>query len=146
MTALGAPVAPARVDATRIRRTYEAVLGDPRIGPPRLADEEQRAHFAGLLRGHMWLLLPPVERLLPGMAGTFNRSAARHVIARARGVLAVPVLGASSADDLFDLATLSRALLTLYAHPDDHEGGAAPWRRIGSPVTAGSGASAPECR
>jgi hypothetical protein len=145
MTAtLGAPAAPV-VDSARIRRTYTSVLGDPRIGAPRLG-EEQRAHFAGLLRGHMWLLLPPVERLVPGMAGPFNRSAARHVITRARGVLAVPVLGASSADDLFDLATLSRALLTLYEQPDDHEGGAAPWRRNGSPVTAGSGASAPECR
>ena len=146
MTPLRPPAAPARTDIARIRRTYEAVLGDPRIGPPRLADEEQRAHFAGLLRGHMWLLVPPVERLVPGMAGPFNRSAARHVITRARAVLAVPVLGASSAGDLFDLATLSRALLTLYEHPDNHEGGVVPCRRNGSPVTAGSGASAPECR
>ena len=112
------------VDAVRMRRTYRAVLGDPRICPPYLADEEQRAHMAGLLRGHLWLLLPPVERLVPGMVGPSNQSAARHVITRARGVLAVPVRGASSAGDLLELATLSRALLTLYGLFDGHEGGA----------------------
>lgn len=116
MTVLGAPVDPVHIDVARIRRTYQAVLGDPRIGPPHVADEEQRAHLAGLLRGYMWLLVPPVERLLPGMASTFNRSAARHVITRAHGVLEVTVRGSSSSGDIFELATLTRALLTLHEY------------------------------
>lgn len=113
MTALDAPVAQAPVD--RIRRTYQAVLGDPRIGPPHVADEEQRAHLAGLLRGHMYLLLPPVEHLMPGMTD-FTRGAAQLVVTRAHDVLAAPVRGPSSAADLFNLATLSRALLTLHEY------------------------------
>jgi hypothetical protein len=114
MTAtLGAPAAPARIDTALIRRTYAAVLGDPRIGAPHLA-EEQRAHLAGLLRGHMRLLLPTVEEQVPGIVSTFNRGAAQHVVDRVRAVLAVPVVGASSAEYVYDLATLSRVLLTLH--------------------------------
>jgi hypothetical protein len=114
MTALGAPAAPA-VDAARIRRTYGAVLGDPRIGVG-LTGDEQRAHLAGLLRGQLRLLLPVVEDRLPGMAGAFNRSAARYVLDEARTVLDVPVRGALPADAVFDLAVLSRSLLALHEY------------------------------
>ncbi|MFE5037130.1 hypothetical protein [Streptomyces sp. NPDC056683] len=116
MTALGAPVAPARVDVVRIRRTYTAVLGDPRIGGP-LLGEEQRAHLAGLIRGQMWLMLPAVEETVPAIANAFNRSAAELVLGKVRAALARPVLGASSPDDVFDLAILSRVLLNLHEYP-----------------------------
>lgn len=114
MTALGTPAAPA-VDAARIRRTYAAVLGEQRVGPPALSDE-QRAHFAGVLRGQMRLLVPAVEARLPGLAGTFNRSAARYVITEARATLAVPVCGTLPATAVFDLAVLSRSLLALHEY------------------------------
>ncbi|MFD0032563.1 DUF6415 family natural product biosynthesis protein [Streptomyces sp. NPDC127172] len=114
MTALGAPAPPA-VDAARIRRTYGAILGDPRIGAA-LTGDEQRAHLAGLLRGQLRLLLPAVEDRMPGMAGAFNRNAARYVLDEARTVLDVPVRGALSADAVFDLAVLSRSLLVLHEY------------------------------
>ncbi|MET8957112.1 DUF6415 family natural product biosynthesis protein [Streptomyces sp. NPDC004533] len=108
MTALAAPV----VDAGRIRRTYGTALWDSRpVG------EESRAHMAGLLRGHMRLLLPEVEKRVAEMSSTFNRSAGQHVIARAHDVLAAPVTGESSAEYVYDLATLTRVLLALHEHP-----------------------------
>ncbi|MGW2748123.1 DUF6415 family natural product biosynthesis protein [Streptomyces sp. NPDC001450] len=113
MTPRGTPSTAARVDVDHIRRTYGSVLGDPRLGRPHLTDE-QRAHLAGLLRGHMWLLVPEAERRLPNMLGSFNRSAAQYVIAQARSALGAPIRGASSADQVYDLATLCRALLALY--------------------------------
>ncbi|MFF7191443.1 DUF6415 family natural product biosynthesis protein [Streptomyces sp. NPDC008222] len=108
MTPLAAPA----VDARLIRRTYGTALWDSRpVG------EESRAHMAGLLRGHMRLLLPEDEKRVAAMPGTFNRSAGQHVIARAHDVLDVPVTGASSAEYVYDLATLTRVLLALHERP-----------------------------
>ncbi|WP_369362620.1 DUF6415 family natural product biosynthesis protein [Streptomyces sp. CG4] len=113
MTALGTPAAPLRVDAARIRRTYEAVLLSPRLP----AGEEARAHLAGLLRGHMRLTLPGAEARLTDLPVGFDWETVEHVVDKARKVLERPVLGASSAEDVYDLATMSRALLTLRQFP-----------------------------
>jgi hypothetical protein len=109
MTALGAPA----LDVVRIRRTYTAVLGDPRVGGPRLG-EEQRAHVAGLLRGQLRLMLPTVALRAFGIESAFNRSAAYLVVEQALAALDVPIRGASSAEYVYDLAVLSRSLLALH--------------------------------
>ncbi|MFF5407913.1 DUF6415 family natural product biosynthesis protein [Streptomyces misionensis] len=109
MTALGAPVTPT-ADTDQVRRTYTEVLGEQAVG------DEQRAHLAGVLRGQLQLLVPVIEARLPNMEGTFNRSAARHVLAKATAALAVPVRGALPDEAVFDLAVLVRSLLALYEY------------------------------
>ncbi len=105
--------AAARIDAGRIRRTYTAVLGETRVGLPNLGSEEQRAHFAGLLRGQLQLLLGDLKGRTSGMSGE-TRHTAEYVARRACEALAVGLAEARDPYHLYDLAVLSRSLLTLH--------------------------------
>ncbi|MFF5020249.1 hypothetical protein [Streptomyces sp. NPDC001165] len=113
MTATVVPAAPVRINADLIQRTYSTVLGEPRIGRPDLGSEEQRAHLAGLLRGQLRQLLQGIEGKVPGMRGE-TRKTTEYVITRVREALKVAFAEARNPDHLFDLALLTRSLLTLY--------------------------------
>ncbi|WP_433445919.1 hypothetical protein ACQPXS_00695 [Streptomyces sp. CA-142005] len=101
-------IAAAPVDAVLIRQSYNAVL--LAIGH---LPEEQRAHLAGLLRGHAGLLLPEVENQIPGMRGEW-RHVAEHVVRRTHSAIDVTVAESRRADRLHDLAALTRSLLALH--------------------------------
>ncbi|WP_189718156.1 hypothetical protein [Streptomyces phaeofaciens] len=105
-------LAPAGVNANLIRRTCKTVLGEQRVGPPVLG-EEQRAHLAGVLRGQDRLVLEDVLARIPEMSGE-TRETALHVVRRVGGVLTVGYVEARDADGLLELAVLSRSLLSLY--------------------------------
>lgn len=114
MTAIGAPVRPDVVDAARIRRAYGDVLGEPRIlGMPPQGDEEQRAHTAGVLRGHVRMLLRAVEDDVAVLYGE-TRATAEHVMLEARCLLTVAYPYARTPDGLLDLALMTRSLLALH--------------------------------
>jgi hypothetical protein len=114
MIALGTPVRPEVVDAVRIRRTFAGVLGEPRIlGMPPQGDEERRAHTAGVLRGHLWVLLRVLDDDLPALHGA-TRATAEHVMLEARCLLTVRYAHARTPDGLLDLALMSRSLLALH--------------------------------
>ncbi|MGW5433896.1 hypothetical protein ACWET9_43195 [Streptomyces sp. NPDC004059] len=98
----------APIDAVLIRQSYNAVL--LAIGH---LPEEQRAHLAGLLRGHAGLLLPEVESQMPHLPGEW-RHAAEHVVRRTHRALDVTVAESRRADCLHDLAALTRSLLALH--------------------------------
>ncbi|MFE3638167.1 DUF6415 family natural product biosynthesis protein [Streptomyces sp. NPDC059168] len=104
------------IDADHIRRTYTRVLGEARIGRPELGSED-RAHLAGILRGQLQLLLEELEE----RAGEFHgetRKTADHVAARAREAPAVvDAAAARHPEQLHDMATLARSLLTLCELP-----------------------------
>lgn len=104
---LGAPT----IDARQIRRTYTAALGNARTGP---TAAEACVNLAGLLHGQIQLLAPALESELSDLAGPFTRGTARHVLAEAHAVLAVPVPGALPAETVCDLARLARSLLVLH--------------------------------
>ncbi|MFF1284336.1 hypothetical protein ACFVY4_26790 [Streptomyces sp. NPDC058299] len=91
---------------------YATVLGEQRIGPPTL-DDEQRAHIAGMLRGQVRFLVHDVQRGVAGLHGETRRTA-DYVMARAGEMLALPYTQAREPDQLFDLAVLARSLLTLH--------------------------------
>ncbi|MET8808663.1 hypothetical protein [Streptomyces sp. NPDC004546] len=98
----------APIDADVIRQSYNTVL----LATGHLP-QEQRAHLAGLLRGHAGLLLPEVENQMPHMRGEW-RHTAEHVVHRTHHALAVTAAEARRADRLHDLAGLTRSLLTLH--------------------------------
>jgi uncharacterized membrane protein YccC len=141
MTALVAPVAPVRIDADLIRRTYSTVLGEARLGRPALESEEQRAHLAGLLRGQLRQLLQGIEGKVTGMHGE-TRKTTEHVITRVREALELSSAEARDHDHLYDLALLTRSLLILYGlatHPR-------PFRLPpGSPRPSGPSTPVPHC-
>lgn len=96
------------LDAVLIRQSYNTVL----LATGHLA-EQQRAHLAGLLRGHAGLLLPEVENQMPHMRGEW-RHTAEHVVRRTHHALDVTAAESRRADRLHDLAALTRSLLTLH--------------------------------
>jgi hypothetical protein len=106
--------AAAPIDVEEVRRTYDAVLWDP-VAP------ERRAELAGLLRGHIGLLVDEVDAHVPAMTGGM-RGAAEHVLAQARRALR-PSARECEEDRMQDVATVCRALLTLY---EQHQGATTP--------------------
>jgi hypothetical protein len=78
-----------------------------------LDDEEERAHLAGLLRGQIQLLLPRVERSAADLHGETGQTA-DYAIAHAKQALTRSLVQARDPDELFDLALISRSLLTLH--------------------------------
>jgi hypothetical protein len=99
----------AQFDAAAIRRTYDAVLW----GWVTVPAAGERERLGALLRGHVQCLVPVVAECVRRMRGEDQRVAV-HVIAGARralrGVTGTPM----RADDVWDLATYCRALLSLY--------------------------------
>jgi hypothetical protein len=101
-------IASAPIDAVLIRQSYNTVL----LATGHLA-EQQRAHLAGLLRGHAGLLLPEVENQMPHMRGEWLHTA-EHVVRRTHHALDVTAAESGRGDRLHDLAALTCSLLTLH--------------------------------
>ncbi|MGC9538395.1 DUF6415 family natural product biosynthesis protein [Streptomyces sp. UG1] len=101
---------PLLVDADTIRKAYEALLW-----APRLPTGEELDTLKKQFQGHMQLLMPEVQSLTARMRGEM-RWLAVHVLVRASQLLEEYADG-SPACDVYDLATMSRALLTLHQHP-----------------------------
>ncbi|MFF7191961.1 DUF6415 family natural product biosynthesis protein [Streptomyces sp. NPDC008222] len=96
-------------DAAAIRRTYDAVLwGGGTVPAP-----GERERLGALLRGHVQLLMPGVAACVRRIRGEDQRVAV-HVIAGARRTLQGVDGAPMRADDVWDLATYCRALLSLY--------------------------------
>ncbi|MFF4501627.1 DUF6415 family natural product biosynthesis protein [Streptomyces sp. NPDC001401] len=98
------------LDADTIQTAYDSVLW-----APRLPTGEDLGTLKRQLQGHVQLLIPEVQDLAAGMRGEMRRLAV-HVLVRALQLL-TEYVGGSPACDAFDLATMARALLTLYQHP-----------------------------
>jgi hypothetical protein len=92
------------VHVTEIQRMYHTALWCPP------AEEPDRALFANQLRGHMRQLLPELAALLPRMQG-----AERHIAQRL--ITATTQILQTSDDNLHDLGTHCRAMLTLLQKP-----------------------------
>ncbi|GAA2732389.1 hypothetical protein [Streptomyces nogalater] len=89
---VGRPVISRTVSDAEICRTYEAVLGDPRTGIPRLPDDVER--MADLMQGE-------------------TRATAEHVMKRAREALGISLFEARQPEHLIDLALVARALVSM---------------------------------
>ncbi|MFJ5779749.1 hypothetical protein [Streptomyces sp. NPDC093094] len=100
------------MDTALIRRTYRTMLGESRVGRPDLGSQEQHAHLAGLLRGHLKLLLTALEGQAAVMSPETRRTAGL-VVRRTGEALCLSIRTVRHPDHLHDLASLSRALLTL---------------------------------
>ncbi|WP_435208495.1 DUF6415 family natural product biosynthesis protein [Streptomyces sp. bgisy034] len=98
------------LDADTIRTAYDSVLW-----AVRLPTGEELEALKKQLQGHVQLLLPEVQDLARRMLGDMRRLAI-HVLVRASQLLEEHADG-SPASDAFDLATMTRALLTLYQYP-----------------------------
>ncbi|MFF6801171.1 DUF6415 family natural product biosynthesis protein [Streptomyces sp. NPDC012616] len=137
------------IDAATIRQSYGAVLGT--AGLPK---GEVLNTAAGVLGGHVRLLVSELTGLAPRMRGEYRRTAV-YVIVRAQHVLAERA-GSSLVEqqrDVFDLALLARSLLALWERPgplgaavDEGEIERAVERRIcgacSQPISRGEGAEA----
>lgn len=108
MTAL-TPKSAAPVDAETIRSTYNRLLWEDGI----TADERER--LAGLVRGHLGLLLKEVEARVPQMHDR-RQHTARWVLVQSRRMLRTSA-GDDSPEQLRDLATQCRALVALHESP-----------------------------
>lgn len=98
------------LDADTIRTAYDGVLGSVRLPAGGELDTLKQQ-----LQGHVQLLVPEVQDLAARMRGEM-RWLAVHVLVRAFQLLEEYADGAPACD-ADDLATMARALLTLYQHP-----------------------------
>ncbi|MGW9590259.1 DUF6415 family natural product biosynthesis protein [Streptomyces chartreusis] len=98
------------LDADTIQTAYDFVLWAPRLPTGAELDTLKQQ-----LQGHVQLLVLDVQDLSPRMRGEMRRLTV-HVLVRAFQLLEEYADG-SPACDAFDLATMARALLTLYQHP-----------------------------
>lgn len=98
------------VDADTIRTAHDCALWATR--PP---TSEELDTLNKQLQGHVQLLVPEVQDLAARMRGEMRRLAV-HVLVRAFQLMEEYADG-STACDAYDLATMARALLTLYQHP-----------------------------
>ncbi|KUO19056.1 DUF6415 family natural product biosynthesis protein [Streptomyces dysideae] len=98
------------LDADTIRMAYDSVLW-----APRLPTGEELDTLKEQLQGHVQLLVPDVQDLAARMRGEMRRLTV-HVLVRAFQLLEEYADG-PPACDVYDLATIARALLTLYRHP-----------------------------
>ncbi|MFF2205213.1 hypothetical protein [Streptomyces sp. NPDC058145] len=86
-----APTAFAGISADYIRRTYEEVLGDARIGPPAPGDEK-RARLTASLLIQLRVLLAHLEARAGEIPGETGKTA-KHVMSRTRETLALGLTG-----------------------------------------------------
>ncbi|MBT2418048.1 hypothetical protein J7F01_08680 [Streptomyces sp. ISL-22] len=98
------------LDADTIRTAYDAVLW-----APCLPTGEELDILKEQLQGHVQLLVPDVQDLAARMRGEMRRLAI-HVVVRASQLLEEDADGAPACD-AYDLATMTRALLTLHQQP-----------------------------
>jgi hypothetical protein len=98
------------VDADTIRQTYDSVLW-----APRLPTGEELDNLTTQLQGHVQLLVAEVQELAARMRGETRRTAV-HVLVRTYQYLAEGA-GGSPACDVYELAVMARALLTLHQNP-----------------------------
>ncbi|MEV5451311.1 DUF6415 family natural product biosynthesis protein [Streptomyces sp. NPDC052535] len=104
-----APTAAAPIDVETIRATYDRLLwGDD------ISGSEWEA-LAGLVRGHVGLLVKEVDALVPRLRG-HQQFVARWVVVQSRRMLRTS-RGGDSPEQLRDLATQCRALLVLHENP-----------------------------
>lgn len=107
---------PADLDLDHVRRTYASVLGDPRLGYPNLGTEERWAHVAGLLRGQLRMLVCVVEGEVGGLQGE-NLETAEYILTRAQDALTMSFREAREPENVQDLASLTRSLLSVHEFP-----------------------------
>ncbi|MFH0516311.1 DUF6415 family natural product biosynthesis protein [Streptomyces sp. M41] len=98
------------LDADTIRTANESVLWAPRLPTGEGLDTLKEQ-----LQGHVQLLVPDVQGLATRMLGEMRRLAI-HVVVRASQLLEKDADGAPACD-AYNLATMTRALLTLHQHP-----------------------------
>ncbi|MEU1466098.1 hypothetical protein ABZ467_36835 [Streptomyces sp. NPDC005727] len=106
-----APTAYAGISADYIRRTYEEVLGEARIGPPELGDEK-RARLGASLLVQIRVLLAHLEVRVGELSGETGKTA-EHVMSRTRDALTLGLARAQDPDQLHDVACLARSLLEM---------------------------------
>ncbi|MEU5298622.1 hypothetical protein [Streptomyces umbrinus] len=99
---------PDAIDAFTIRHTFDGVLWAPHPVP-----EEKQELVGCLLLGHVQLLALELTADAPLLQGAW-RGTAHHVLASTHRMLEADV--GTSQGDLYGLATLCRALLTLHQH------------------------------
>ncbi|MFE9650605.1 DUF6415 family natural product biosynthesis protein [Streptomyces sp. NPDC006365] len=98
------------LDADTIRKAYDSVLW-----APRLPTGEELDTLKQQLQGHVQLLVPDVQDFAARMRGEMRQLAVRILVLASQ--LLEEYTDGSPACDAYDLATMTRALLTLHQHP-----------------------------